>query len=74
MSVPATMTSTTEEPAVVPADETGDDEPDAEVMRRHFAVARRAFDPDHHIDAALDVFLTPRVSRPPSGQEPPLPS
>jgi diguanylate cyclase (GGDEF)-like protein len=56
------------------ADEAGDEEPDVEVMRRHFAVARRAFDPDHHIDAAMDVFLTPRVPRPPSGQEPPLPS
>jgi diguanylate cyclase (GGDEF)-like protein len=56
------------------ADEAGDDEPDVEVMRRHIAIARRAFDPDHHIDAAMDVFLTPRVRRPPSGQEPPLPS
>jgi diguanylate cyclase (GGDEF)-like protein len=51
-----------------------DGEPDAEVMRRNIATARLSFDPDHQIDAAMDVFLTPRVSRPPSAQDPPLPS
>jgi diguanylate cyclase (GGDEF)-like protein len=48
----------------------GDDEPDAAEMRRTIAAATRSFDPDHHIDRALDVFLSPRVP----GPESPRPS
>jgi diguanylate cyclase (GGDEF)-like protein len=42
----------------------GDEEPDAAEMRRTIAVATRSFDPDHHIDRALDAFLSPHVPGP----------
>ncbi|HET8776629.1 MAG TPA: GGDEF domain-containing protein [Candidatus Limnocylindria bacterium] len=52
--------------------ETGDDEPDAQVVRRQIAAASRSFDPDHQIRRAMDAFLSPtagerdaRESRPP---------
>jgi diguanylate cyclase (GGDEF)-like protein len=50
----------------------GDDEPDAQVVRRQIVAASRSFDPDHQIRRAMDAFLSPtagdrdaRESRPP---------
>ena len=37
----------------------GDDEPDAQVVRRQIAAASRSFDPDHQIRRAMDAFLSP---------------
>lgn len=39
--------------------EAGDDEPDAQVVRRQIAAASRSFDPDHQIRRAMDAFLSP---------------
>ena len=39
--------------------DTGDDEPDAQVVRRQIAAASRSFDPDHQIRRAMDAFLSP---------------
>lgn len=47
-------------PAAVASPElTGEEEPDAAVVRRQIAVASRSFDPDHQIRAAMDAFLSP---------------
>lgn len=48
---------------------TGDEEPDAAEVRRRIAVASRSFDPDDHVLAALDAFLSP-PNRPAGPQRP----
>ena len=40
----------------------GDDEPDAQVVRRQIAAASRSFDPDHQIRRAMDAFLSPTAA------------
>jgi hypothetical protein len=45
-------------PGISGYDETEEDEPDPDEMRRQIAVARGNMDPDHQVRRAMDAFLS----------------